>query len=186
MIILASKSPRRNELLKTIVSDFQIITSDIDENIYVSHDVKETVLNIAYHKGLDIYQKHLNDVVISADTIVVVDEQIIGKPKDEMDAINILKRLSDRTHFVYTAYYIFTPKKVIKKIIESEVVFNKLSLDLIKKYVATGSPLDKAGAYGVQDNHLFPIVKKVIGSVNNVIGFPIEEIKKDLEELDLI
>lgn len=186
MIILASKSPRRNELLKTIVANFTTITSDIDEKLYVSNDAKETVLNIAYQKGFDIHQKHSEDIVISADTVVVINNQIIGKPKNEDDAIDILKILSDKSHFVYTAYCIFTPTKIIKNIVESEVVFNKLSLDLIKQYVATGSPLDKAGAYGVQDNHLFPIVKRVAGSINNVIGFPVEEIKKDLESLDLI
>jgi septum formation protein len=186
MLILASKSPRRKELLSTLTTSFEIVVSNINEDLYKCNSPQETVLNIAFKKGEDIFQNHNNDAIISADTIVVIDNQIIGKPKDENDAIRILNLLSGHTHYVYTAYVIFHKDKVIKRLVESEVIFNKLDANLINEYVKTGSPLDKAGAYGVQDNDKFPIVEKVNGSLTNVIGFPIEEIKKDLIELGLI
>ena len=179
MIILASASPRRRELFKSITNDFLIITADIDEQKSYNLPPLEAVLDIAKRKGLKVKEEHPHDLIVSADTIVVLDNQIIGKPVDEEDAIKILKQLSDRTHEVITAYCLFNGHTFIERYVISKVTFNKLDDDLIKRYVATGSPLDKAGAYGVQDNNEFQIIKKVEGSLNNVIGFPIEEIKED-------
>lgn len=183
MIVLASASPRRRELLKQIVTDFQVTTSDINEEESYVLPPLEAVLDIAKRKGLNIIDKYPNDIVISADTIVVLDDEIIGKPVDENDAKRILKKLSNREHKVITAYCLFKEDKMIENYVVSKVQFYKLSDELIDKYVATGSPLDKAGAYGVQDNKDFPIVKSIIGSVDNVIGFPVKEIKEDLEKL---
>ena len=183
MIILASASPRRRELLKTVVDDFKIITTDIDEEKSYILPPLEAVIDIAKRKGLEVRKDHPNDIIISADTIVLLGDQIIGKPKDKEDAKRILKTLSGKTHQVITAYYIFNKDKIINNHVISEVTFNKLSDELIDKYVATGSPLDKAGAYGVQDNNEFPIISSVVGSVDNVIGFPIKEIKEDLDKI---
>ena len=183
MIVLASASPRRRELLKQIVTDFQVTTSDINEEESYVLPPLEAVLDIAKRKGLNIIDKYPNDIVISADTIVVLDDEIIGKPVDEEDAKRILKKLSNKEHQVITAYCLFKEDKMIENYVVSKVQFYKLSDELIDKYVATGSPLDKAGAYGVQDNKDFPIVKSIIGSVDNVIGFPVKEIKEDLEKL---
>ncbi len=183
MIILASASPRRRELLKTVVNDFGIITTDIDEEKSYILPPLEAVIDIAKRKGLEARKEHPNDIIISADTIVVLDNQIIGKPKDKQDAERILKLLSGKTHQVITAYYIFNKKEIIHRYVISDVTFNKLSDDLIKRYVQSGSPLDKAGAYGVQDNDKYPIISRVIGSVDNVIGFPIKEIKEDLDKI---
>lgn len=181
MIILASASPRRKELLKTIVNDFKVITADINEEESYSLPPFDAVRDIAYRKGIEIHEKHPSDVVISADTIVILDDQIIGKPKDEEDAKRILRLLSGKKHLVVTAYCIFKNVMVLEKLVMSDVIFNELSDELIDAYVASGSPLDKAGAYGVQDNDKFPIVKEVKGSMNNVIGFPIENIEEDLK-----
>lgn len=183
MIILASASPRRRELLKTVVNDFVIITADINEEQSYNLPPLEAVIDIAKRKGLAVRRDHPNDVIISADTIVVLDNQIIGKPKDEEDAKRILKNLSGKTHQVITAYYIFNKEEIINNYVISEVTFNQLDDKLIDKYVVSGSPLDKAGAYGVQDNDKFPIISRVIGSVDNVIGFPIKEIKEDLDKI---
>ncbi len=181
MVILASASPRRQQLMKEITSDFSIIVSDIDEETSYSLPPLEAVIDIAKRKGLKIHNEHPHDLVISADTIVVLDNEIIGKPIDEEDAKRILNKLSNRTHEVITAYCLFKDDKFIERHVISQVNFYELSKQLIDEYVATGSPLDKAGAYGVQDSNEYPIVKSIIGSVNNVIGFPIEEIKKDYQ-----
>ena len=180
MIILASSSPRRKELLTQVVKDFKIVVSDIDESEYLSLPYEDAVKEIAFHKGEKIHQQYPHDVVISADTIVVINNQIIGKPKDKEDAKRILKLLSNNTHLVLTSYHILKDELHIENTVISEVVFYPLSDKFIDDYIKTGSPLDKAGAYGVQDDHSHLMIKEVKGSVNNVIGFPIEEIKNDL------
>ena len=181
--ILASKSPRRKQLMKEISPVFEVATEDIDENISYRLPPIEAVKDIAKRKGKAVDKLYPNDLVISADTIVVLDNQIIGKPIDKDDAKRILESLSNKSHYVYTAYRIKYLDQEILNYVESEVIFNKLSEELIEKYVKSGSPLDKAGAYGVQDNDEFPIIKKVIGSIDNVIGFPVKEIKEDVEKL---
>lgn len=183
MMILASASPRRRELLKQVTNDFRIIVSDIDEERSYVLPPLEAVLDIAKRKGLKVHNEYPHDLVISADTIVVLDNKIIGKPIDKEDAKRILRKLSGRTHEVITAYCLFKEDKFIERYVSSKVVFNELSDRLIEEYVESESPLDKAGAYGAQDNDKFPIVKQVIGSTTNVIGFPIEEIKNDLEKI---
>lgn len=179
MVILASGSPRRRELMKQIVSDYKIITSDIDEESSYVLPPLETVLDIAKRKGLKVRESHPDDLILSADTIVVLDNEIIGKPTDAEDAKRLLRKLSNRTHEVITAYCWIKGDKIVEHYVVSKVVFYELSDKLIEDYVATGSPLDKAGAYGVQDNEKCPIVKEVIGSIDNVIGFPVKEIKED-------
>ena len=184
MVILASASPRRRELLKQIVNDFKIITADIDEEISYVLSPLDAVKDIAKRKGEKIHLEHPDDLVISADTIVVLNNKIIGKPIDKEDAKRILRELSGKTHYVYTGYAIHYLDKIIVNYVRSEVVFNELSEELIDEYVATGSPLDKAGAYGAQDSDLtYPIIKNIIGSYDNVIGFPTKEIKEDIEKL---
>ena len=182
-IILASKSPRRKELLKLISEDFLIATEDINEESSYLLSPIEAVRDIAKRKGEAVDKLYPNDLVISADTIVVYNNEIIGKPKDKEDAKRILTLLSGKSHYVYTAYRLKYLDKEIINYVESIVIFNELSGDLIDKYISSGSPLDKAGAYGVQDNDKFPIIKKVIGSIDNVIGFPVKEIKIDLDKL---
>lgn len=179
MIILASASPRRQQLMKEITNDFKIIVSDIDEEKSYILPPLEAVLDIAKRKGLKIHQEHPYDYVLSADTIVVLNNEIIHKPIDADDAKKILRKLSNKKHQVITAYCWFKDDLMIENHVVSEVYFNELSEELINDYVASGSPLDKAGAYGVQDNDKFPIIKKTVGSIDNVIGFPTKEIKED-------
>ena len=178
--VLASKSPRRQELMKLISSDFVIAVEDIDEESSYRLSPIEAVKDIAKRKGEAVYNSYPDDLVISADTIVVLNNEIIGKPKDKEDAFNILRKLSGKTHYVYTGFAIHNKNKTIVKVVESKVEFNKLSDELIELYIESGSPLDKAGAYGVQDNDKFPIIKNIVGSINNVIGFPVEEIKEEI------
>ena len=183
MIILASASPRRKRLMQEEISScFDIIVPEIDESLsFKNHnDVRDIVKDIATRKCLKIANDHPNDLVIAADTVVVIDEQIIGKPKDKEDAYRMLKMLSNHTHYVYTGYAIHQNEKLCVGVTKTEVLFNDLSDELINNYIASGSPMDKAGAYGYQDNQDFALVKKINGSVTNVIGFPVEDIKNVL------
>lgn len=185
MMILASASPRRKELMeKEISPSFQIIVSDIDETISFQKfkDVRDIVKDISLRKCLAVAKDHPNDLVIAADTVVVLDDEIIGKPKDKEDAYRILKELSNREHYVYTGYALHQGEKLVQGITKSSVFFNELSDELIRAYIASGSPMDKAGAYGIQDYQDFPLVKRTEGSVNNIIGFPTEDIKRDLKK----
>lgn len=181
--ILASKSPRRQELMKKISPVFSIVVSDIDETLYVEDDPISTVKNISYHKGINVAKVNPESIVISADTIVLLDNKIYGKPKDPNDAIRILSELSGKTHLVITGYSIFYKGNMERDIVVTEVTFNKLSDKLIREYVETKSPLDKAGAYGLQDNKKYPIVKSIHGSKENVIGFPTDEIIASINRL---
>lgn len=181
--VLASKSPRRKELMKIISSDFLVAVEDIDEESSYKLSPIEAVQDIARRKGKAVDKYYPNDLIISADTIVVLDNQIIGKPIDEKDAKRILKLLSNKSHYVYTGFRIKYLNKVKIGVVKSEVIFNELSEELIDQYILSKSPLDKAGAYGVQDNERYSIIKKVIGSVDNVIGFPVKEIKEAIEEV---
>ena len=183
MIILASGSPRRQERMKQIVDDFGIIVSDVDESVSKNLPPLEAVLEIAKRKGEAVFKSHPDDIVLSADTIVVLDNKIIGKPIDEKDAKKILRELSGRTHTVITAYCWFKGNQMIENHVVSEVTFHQFGDDFIDKYIATGSPLDKAGAYGVQDPESHQIIKEIKGSIDNVIGFPIKEIKEDYEKI---
>lgn len=183
MIVLASSSPRRKILMSQITDSFSIFKVDIDESISYELPYQKAVKDIAIRKGKEAIKQFPNDIVISADTIVVLKNKIIGKPKDEKDAFKILKSLSGQKHEVITSYAIFYKSKIISKNVSSFVTFNILNDELIKEYIASGSPMDKAGAYGIQDNEKFPIISRYEGSLNNIVGFPIEEIKKDLDKI---
>ena len=185
MIILASASPRRKKLMQEEISScFTIIVPEIDESLsFKNHqDVKDIVKDIATRKCLKIANEHPKDLVIAADTVVAIDEQIIGKPKDKEDAFRMLRMLSNHTHYVYTGYAIHQNDKLCVGVTKTEVTFNDLSDELINDYIASGSPMDKAGAYGYQDNQDFALVKKINGSITNVIGFPVEDIKDTLKK----
>lgn len=181
MFILASKSPRRKELLTQIIPQFDIIPSNVDE-------FKYPLDQLSLVKALEISRTHPSDIIISADTIVLLNDEVFGKPQNELDAYNMLKKLSGKVHEVKTIYTIFSEKLSIShtKVVTSKVYFNELSEDLINRYIISKSPLDKAGAYGVQDNDTFPIIDHIEGSYTNIVGLPIDELKEDLINLGLI
>lgn len=178
MIILASKSPRRKELLSKIVSNFIIVPSNIDERKY-------DISSLSKIKAEQINKLYPNNLIISADTFILFNGKIFNKPKDKLDAFNTLKTLSNHTHEVVTYYTIINNNISITKKVVTNVTFNDLSDDLINRYIESGSPLDKAGSYGIQDNDKFPLVKSYKGSLYNIIGLPIEELKIDLLNLGI-
>ena len=184
MLILASNSPRRKELItEYITSDFLIMPSNVNEKYDENKSIEDNIYNISYIKGMDIFKDHPHDVVISADTMVIYSGKVYGKPIDETDARRMLRELSDNEHQVITAYHIFSQEKHIYKAVTSLVKFKPLSDEFINQYIKEDNPLDKAGSYGIQD----PLMKEGIeyykGSLSNIIGLPIEELKKDLEGL---
>lgn len=184
MFLLASKSPRRKEMMNQISSSFLTFSPDIDES--VSLDLKDPikiVKDISLRKAKKAKEEYKDLVIIAADTIVVFDNKIYGKPKDEEDAKKILRELSGNTHEVITAYTLIKDEKIITNTVTSKVIFNDLSDELINGYVKSGSPLDKAGAYGIQDNDIFPIIKSYVGSYDNIKGFPVTEIQLDINKL---
>ena len=181
MLILASNSPRRKELITGyITSDFLIAPSSIEEKFDESKSIEDNILRIARSKGEEVFKKYPNDIVISADTMVIFNDKVYGKPNDKDDAKRMLLELSNNEHIVMTSYSIFKGNKVISKIVKSYVRFKPLPLSFINEYIASNSPLDKAGSYGIQDPMFKDYIEYYKGSLNNIIGLPVEEIKKDL------
>lgn len=175
-IILASNSPRRKELLKSIGVNFTVIPSNYEEP-KITLPPEEYAVFLAFNKANSVFSTH-GGIVLGADTIVVYNDMILGKPKDEFDAVNTLKLLSGKTHKVITGYAIISNNKIIKDYCVTKVTFNELSNQTINAYVKTKSPLDKAGAYGIQDG--FDLVKEINGDYDNVVGLPTKDIENHL------
>ena len=184
-IFLASKSPRRRKLLKQLGLKFKSFSVDLHEEILDGEHPVQTVKRLALHKSQKAVKKVDSGIVITADTIVVLDSEIIGKPKNENDAFKILSKLSGRTHTVYTGFVIHnidTNKKIIDYE-KTKVTFRKLSATEIKDYINTGSPMDKAGAYGIQDDFGAVFVKKIDGCYYNVVGLPLAKLYRSLLQI---
>lgn len=179
MVILASASPRRKELLSQIISTFSVIPAVGEERADNLLPPKSYVAALAGQKCDEVFASHPNDVVIGCDTVVVYNGKILGKPKDEQDAIQTLTSLSGNVHEVLTGVCVQSKDKRIVGVDETKVTFNKLDQTFIREYVAGGSPMDKAGSYGIQDGGL---VKEICGSYTNVVGLPIELLKSMLGE----
>lgn len=180
MIILASASPRRQDLLKLIADDFKIVPADIDESVSGDVSLPEIPEYLADKKAAHISKLYPNDTVIGCDTGVFIDNQMIGKPQSEKAAFEILKMLSGRTHKVITGCAIYKGDKKVTFSQVTEVEFYELSDDEIRDYIATGEPMDKAGAYGIQGTGSV-LVKGVNGDFFNVVGLPVAMLKRTLD-----
>ncbi len=181
--ILASASPRRRELLSGILPSFDIQPALKAETYNTSLFPENVALALAESKCDEVYERNPGSVVIACDTIVVLGKEILGKPKDRDDAVAILKRLSGKTHLVITGVCVRSSIKRASAYATTEVIFNVLSDKFIQDYVNSGSPMDKAGAYGIQDEGL---VKEYYGSYTNVIGMPVALVSKLLDEVTTI
>ena len=179
MIILASNSPRRRQIMAEWGYDFKVVTSDIDETLSESLTAEETVKILSQKKAQSVFDtvKDSNAIVIGADTVVAFNGKILGKPANKIDAEKMLTELSGKEHFVYTGFTVISKDKVVTESVKSVVKFNNLTKDFIQKYIATGSPLDKAGAYGIQDDG---VVENYQGSYFNIVGLPIERLAQIL------
>ena len=172
--ILASASPRRRELLKEFISVFEIIPAKGEEKTEAGLSPMELVCALAKHKAAEVASLPVSNgkAVIGSDTVVVYNNEVLGKPKDKADAKRMLSMLSGRVHQVYTGVCIIKPDgETLMEADCTDVEFQPLSGDEIDAYIETGSPMDKAGAYGIQDGG---IVKQIRGSYSNVVGFPCE------------
>ena len=174
MLILASGSPRRRELLSLITDEFEVLVSGCDEFVPEGTPAEKVPAILAEQKALAVAKLRPEDTVIGSDTVVVLNNEIFGKPKDKAHAHTMLKALSGKKHFVYTGVAVAEKGSVRSFVQKTEVEFYELSDETIEKYIATGEPMDKAGAYGIQGKGSV-LVKGIIGDYFNVMGLPVAE-----------
>lgn len=182
-LILASQSPRRQELLRQVGIEFEVMASEVEEKINQVLVPEELVQELAKEKGLAVANKVADALIISADTIVVIDGEILGKPKDENEAFEMLQKLKGKVHQVITGVCLIdTKKRKIKTDVETTNVFMKdISMAQIKKYIATGEPFDKAGGYAIQGRAAL-FINKIEGCYSNVVGLPLSRVGEMFKE----
>ncbi len=173
LIVLASSSPRRKKILESLSLDFKIVKPNFDEDTLPVFASKEYALQLSLSKAKSI-QSTTNSLIIAADTIVIQNDIVLNKPKSKDDAISMLNSLSNTSHKVVTAITLIFNDKVLSEAKETLVTFRELKQEEISMYVESGSPLDKAGSYGIQDDYGATFVSKIDGCYYNVVGFPIE------------
>ncbi len=179
-IILASASPRRKELLGLITEEFEVMPSDADETLPddISSDMAAEYLAAVKAKSVSVDDA----VVIGCDTVVVIDDKILGKPKDRNDCFEMLRALSGRKHYVYTGVCILYNNKTVSFTEKTEVEFHDLSDAEIEAYMDSGEPFDKAGGYGIQGKGSL-LVKGICGDYFNVVGLPVSALNRKLKEI---
>ncbi len=180
-LILASQSPRRKELLSYCNIDFKTIVADVDETIDPALPIIEEIQRLAYKKAKAVLDLNPDSVVIGSDTIVVIDNQILGKPKNEEDAKQMLRLLQGRTHEVITGVCLCSNEKVDSFSHITEVTFFEMSEEEINWYVSTGEPMDKAGAYGIQGKCMI-YIKDIKGDYYSVMGLPVSDVYQHLKQ----
>lgn len=179
-IILASKSPRRQDLLQLMGIDFKVVLREVDESYPEGLSPREIAVHIAEKKARAFDEVIDNEIVITADTIVSLEGKILGKPENEDHAFQILSDLSGKRHEVITAVSLLKNHQLTSFFEVSEVFFKKLSDEQIKHYISTYSPMDKAGAYGIQEWIGLIAVEKINGSYSNVMGLPTQRLYEEL------
>ncbi len=181
-VILASQSPRRKELLGRVFESFEIIPSGVEETADASSP-SEYVMSLARAKAQDVaFSVDSDTLVIGSDTVVVLDGRILEKPTDEEDAFRMLSAMSGRMHEVYTGLALCKDGKTVTDFEVTKVWFRSLGADAIRRYIASGEPMDKAGAYGIQQKGAL-LVKGIEGDYFNVVGLPLCKLCELLEDL---
>lgn len=182
MIILASASPRRRELLTLAGIEYKVIPSECEEMLPEKITPSDAVKSLAEQKATDVFKRYPEDTVIAADTVVALGEKILGKPKNKDDAFHMLASLSGKTHTVYTGVCIMKNGSAETFYSATEVEFYTLTPSEIDAYIATNEPMDKAGAYGIQGKGSL-LVKKINGDYFNVVGLPLAETVRKLQAI---
>jgi septum formation protein len=183
-LILGSSSPRRAKILRDAGVDFELrVPPEVEENTLGSDPV-EHVLSLSRAKAESVARHVKEGIILGADTIVVLDGEILGKPKDKKEALSTLTKLSGKTHTVFTGITLINndDNRLLSDYDSTEVTFNSLAEEDIRSYIDTGEPMDKAGAYGIQGMGSF-LVKGIRGSLDNVIGLPTEKLKEMLKRI---
>jgi septum formation protein len=183
-IILASASPRRSELMALAGIEFDVVPADIDEAVLPKEEPAEHVMRLSREKADAVAGTTNGRFFIGADTVVVLDGRIMGKPADEEEAFRMLSELSGRDHEVITGFSVFDKISGIhlSRSVHTEVTFKELSEGEIRAYIATGCPMDKAGAYAMQGGAVH-FIRSICGSYTNVIGLPMTELYETLSQL---
>ena len=180
-VILASASPRRKTLIKYLFNDYEVVPSSINEDNYKMLSPFEMPEFLASQKSRDIARAYPDAIVIGCDTSVVLGERILGKPKDELQAKNMLSLLSNKTHKVITGVCIICGDKSMSFSVSTDVTFYELDNEEIDEYVQSGEPYDKAGGYGIQGlGSVF--VKEISGDFYNVVGLPVSRLYREMIE----
>lgn len=183
IVILASKSPRRQELLRQMDIDFRVVLKEVDESYPDGLTPEEVAVYIARQKAVAFDEAVTDEIVLTADTIVCIDNQTLGKPADAVHAVQMLRQLSGRVHRVITGVCILHKGEINQFFDVSEVFFRQLSDQEIDAYVNKYQPLDKAGAYGIQEWVGVTGIQRINGSYTNVVGLPTEKVYQQLKRL---
>lgn len=171
-VILASQSPRRRELLSRIIADFDVVPADINEEVKNYFTPMDYVLTMAAQKAMHVAKQYPHDLVIGSDTIVTIDNEILGKPTSRDDAFRMLRKLSGRTHKVYTSVVLLKEEQESSATVPATVEFYDLTDEEIHRYLDTKEYQDKAGAYGIQEQGAL-LVKSIQGDYYSIMGLPI-------------
>lgn len=182
-ILLASQSPRRKELLTSLGFDFEVVKIDCEEILPENIEIENAAAYLSELKANAYRKLEQDEVLITADTVVAIDNQILGKPKDEADAKNMLQKLSGKTHQVYTGISIKNLDKTITQTDVADVELEELSDEEIDFYIKTYKPFDKAGSYGIQEWLGMAKIKKMNGSFYTIMGLPTHLVYKILKEI---
>jgi len=185
-VVLASQSPRRTELLRNLGLNFETFSPLIDEEDHdLHHSPSELVCTLSVRKAEKARERFQDHLIIASDTTVVSGGQILNKPGSPVEAIGMLKSLSGKTHSVLTGFAVVLPGKpeVITGFSETRVTFSSLSQNEIEAYTATGSPLDKAGAYGIQDGMVSALISGIEGDYYTVMGFPVNAFYQKMKSI---
>lgn len=180
MFILASQSPRRKEILEMLGVDFTIIPAKNEAEIPSNMPIKYGVTQVAYLKAREVFHLHPESTVLGADTVVVIGNEILGKPKDKQEAYSMLKKLSGKTHQVMTGVALIKKGKTVMFSEQARVTFASLTDEEINDYIETGEPFDKAGSYAVQGKSA-KFVKKIDGDYYAVVGLPCQKLYQALK-----
>jgi len=180
-LVLASGSPRRREILKEAGLEFTVARSGYEEDLSLQMSPHDLAMHLSAGKARDVAARHMDALVIAADTFIVLEGRILGKPGTADEAEQMLRAMSGKEHSVITGFTVLDSesKREVSRWVETRVRFREISDDEITSYVETGEPLDKAGAYGIQQRGA-ALVERVEGDYLNVVGLPLEELKKVL------
>ena len=182
--VLASSSPRRQELLKLLLADFEVLPADVDESIHAAERPETMVVRLAREKALAVQDRYPSACIVGADTVVLCEEQILGKPSSHEEASSMLRILSGKTHQVLTGVCLLHLDMLFLECATTDVTFRRLSELEIESYLQSGEPFDKAGAYAIQGLGA-RFVERIDGCHFNVVGLPVSRLYQMMKRLDV-